>query len=91
MTLDHLRRIADRLDHAIERQRDIMQAAREGRVLALAEATDFASLLCACQDHALAIEGGCQAEVDLRAARADVSDRIERAELASARSARMAA
>ena len=91
MTLDHLRRIADRLDHAIARQGDVLSSAREAGILAMSDASDFAGTLIAAQDHATAIGVAAQAEADLRSARDDVIDRIERAELGSALSERVAA
>ena len=91
MTLDHLRRIADRLDHAIARQGDVLSSAREAGILAMSDASDFAGTLIAAQDHATAIGVAAQAEADLRSARTDVIDRIMQAELAIAPSERRAA
>ena len=81
MTLDHLRRIADRLDHAIARQGDVLSSAREAGILTLSDATDFAGTLIAAQDHAMAIERAAQTEADLRSARDDVRAQISAAEL----------
>ena len=90
MDINTLRRIADRLDRAIERQADVLTSARESRIMALSDASDFASTLITAQDHATAIEGAAQATADLISARADIIDRIEQAELASAPARRVA-
>ena len=77
MTLDHLQRIADRLDHAIILQRDAVVHARAARIQALCDASDFASLLIAAQDGRTAIDGAISATRDLLNARSDVQDAIE--------------